>query len=79
MYKHRVRGRGVALQLSFENTPGKDFKMLGMGELIKKRRSSNSTTYRHRVHLHDAKHLSAFKIHWTGKSPSCSMDTKGRK
>lgn len=37
-YKHRVRGRGVALQVSFENTAGKDFNLLGWGELLKMRR-----------------------------------------
>lgn len=37
-YKHRVRGRGVAFQVSLENTPGKDFVLLGWGQLIKAKR-----------------------------------------
>lgn len=34
-YKHKVRGRGLAFQISLESTPGKDFKLLGWGQLVK--------------------------------------------
>lgn len=37
-YKLRVLGRGEAFQVSLENTPGKDFKVLGWGELVKTKR-----------------------------------------
>lgn len=32
-YKHKIRGKGVAFQPTLQNTPGKDFKLLGWGEL----------------------------------------------
>ena len=37
-YKHRIQGRGIVFQPSLENTAGKDFKLLGWGQLVKTKR-----------------------------------------
>ncbi len=37
-YKHQINGRGLAFQPSLQNTPGKDFKLLGWGQLAQTRR-----------------------------------------
>lgn len=37
-YKHKVRGRGVAFQPTLQNTPGKDFRLYGWGQLAQVKR-----------------------------------------
>ncbi len=37
-YKHKIRGRGIAFQPTLQNTPGKDFRLYGWGQLAEVKR-----------------------------------------